>query len=89
MHNERQAWGSSKPNVSSSTASIGVTNSDYKNGSGLYDLAMFDPPFDIWKDINWKPNAKTYCCFTNFQNRHHVEKMFGVPKFEMIWFFSW
>jgi len=65
-----------------------VTHSDYKNGSGLYDLAMFDPPFDIWKDINWKPDAKTYCCFTNFQNRHHVEKMFGVPKFEMIWFFK-
>lgn len=65
-----------------------ILNLDYKNGQGVYDLAMFDPPFDIWKNINWKPDAKTYCCFTNFQNRHYVEKMFGVPKFEMIWFFK-
>jgi len=65
-----------------------VSNLDYKNGDRLYDLAMFDPPFDIWKDIDWKPKAKTYCCFTNFQNRHYVEKIFGNPKFEIIWFFK-
>jgi hypothetical protein len=65
-----------------------VSNLDYKNGDRIYDLAMFDPPFDIWKDIDWKPKAKTYCCFTNFQNRHYVEKIFGNPKFEIIWFFK-
>lgn len=65
-----------------------LINSDYKNGSGLYDLAMFDPPFEMWKNITWKPKAKTYCCFTNFQNRHYVEKIFGKPKFEIIWFFK-
>lgn len=65
-----------------------IQNKDYKNSNGLYDLAMFDPPFDIWKDIDYIPKAKTYCCFTNFQNRHYVEKIFGVPKFEIIWFFK-
>jgi hypothetical protein len=65
-----------------------IVNSDYKNGSGIYDLAMLDPPFDIWKNIDWIPKAKTYCCFTNFQNRHHVEKLFGIPKFEIIWYFK-
>lgn len=65
-----------------------IKNSDYKNGNGIYDLAMYDPPFDIWKDIDWKPNAKTFVCFTNFQNRHYVERLFGLPKFEMIWFFK-
>jgi DNA modification methylase len=65
-----------------------IINSDYKNGFDKYDLAMFDPPFEIWKDINWKPEAKTYCCFTNFQNRYYVEKLFGKPKFEIIWFFK-
>lgn len=65
-----------------------IINSDYKNGNGIYDLAMYDPPFDIWKDIDWKPNAKTFVCFTNFQNRHYVERLFGLPKFEMIWFFK-
>ena len=66
-----------------------VLNIDYKNSSfDEYDLAMFDPPFDMWNKINWKPQAKTFICFTNFQNRHFVEKLFGVPKFEMIWFFK-
>jgi len=65
-----------------------IQNLDYRSGNHVYDLAMFDPPFDIWKDINWKPDAKNYICFTNFQNRHHVQNLFGVPKFEMIWFFK-
>lgn len=66
-----------------------ILNSDYNNSSNKeYDLAMFDPPFDIWDEINWKPKAKTFICFTNFQNRHFVERIFGIPKFEMIWFFK-
>lgn len=49
---------------------------------------MFDPPFHIWEDIKWKPEARTYVCFTNFQNRHHVTKLMGErPRFEMIWYF--
>jgi hypothetical protein len=67
---------------------INIRNLDYKNENGSYDLAIFDPPFEIWKDINWMPIAKTYCCFTNFQNRHYVEKIFGIPKFELIWYFK-
>jgi len=54
-----------------------------------YDLVILDPPFDKWHSINYYPKAKTYCCFTNFQNRRFVEDLFGrVPKFEMIWFFK-
>ncbi len=61
---------------------------DYQK-DGAYDLAMFDPPFDIWEDIKWKPEARTYVCFTNFQNRHHVTRLMGErPKFEMIWHFK-
>lgn len=57
--------------------------------TGSYDVAMFDPPFDIWEDIKWKPEARTYVCFTNFQNRHHVTRLMGDrPKFEMIWHFK-
>ena len=54
-----------------------------------YDLAMFDPPFDIWEQIKSVPQARTYVCFTNFQNRHHVTRLMGErPRFEMIWHFK-
>tara|TARA_R100000231_G_scaffold139111_1_gene119283 strand:+ start:1438 stop:2124 length:687 start_codon:yes stop_codon:yes gene_type:complete len=54
-----------------------------------YDLAMLDPPFDKWNEMQKIPvKAKTYVCFTNFQNRHHVQNIFGNPKFEMIWHFK-
>jgi DNA modification methylase len=65
-----------------------VENNDYRSGAGEYDLAMFDPPFKMWKDITWMPEARTYCCFTNFQNRRYVEDLFGSPKFEIIWYFK-
>lgn len=65
-----------------------VWNMDSQQSSvGSYDLAMFDPPFDKWVDVSVIPKAKTYVCFTNFQNRHHVVNLFGNPKFEMIWHF--
>lgn len=53
-----------------------------------YDLAIFDPPFNIWNSIKKIPKAKNYLCFTNFQNRSFVEKIFGKPKFELIWYFK-
>tara|TARA_R110002153_G_scaffold235998_1_gene389368 strand:- start:494 stop:1153 length:660 start_codon:yes stop_codon:yes gene_type:complete len=67
---------------------IKLLNTDYKENKGEFDLCLFDPPFNIWHTINFIPKAKNYVCFTNFQNRHHVEKLFGKPKFEMIWFFK-
>tara|TARA_R100001594_G_C3958206_1_gene244692 strand:- start:107 stop:751 length:645 start_codon:yes stop_codon:yes gene_type:complete len=65
-----------------------LKNIDYKKNKGDFDVCLFDPPFNDWKNINYIPNAKTYVCFTNFQNRHYVNKIFGVPRFEMIWHFK-
>ena len=65
-----------------------IINSDYQTSKGRYDVAIYDPPFNIWKNINYKVDAKTIVCFTNFQNRHHVEKLFGIPRFEVIWHFK-
>lgn len=65
-----------------------IENIDYKENIGEFDVCIFDPPFNEWKNIDYIPKAKTYVCFTNFQNRHYVDKLFGVPKFEMIWYFK-
>jgi hypothetical protein len=54
----------------------------------VYDLVMLDPPFDEWDKVTKIPKGKTYICFTNFQNRHHVQALLGNPKFEMIWHFK-
>ena len=62
-----------------------LINKTYKENKGEFDVAIFDPPFDIWNTIDFVPPAKTYICFTNFQNRHHVQKLFGNPRFELIW----
>ena len=67
---------------------IKIINDCYKKNVGKFDVCIFDPPFDIWKDIDFIPSAKNYICFTNFQNRHYLDKIFGVPKFEIIWFFK-
>ena len=48
---------------------------------------ILDPPFDQWGAVShWSNPVKI--CFTNFQNRHHVERLFGRPRFELIWFFK-
>ena len=65
-----------------------IQNIDYKENKGKFDVCLFDPPFDQWVNIDYIPKAKTYVCFTNFQNRHYVDNIFGVPKFEMIWHFK-
>lgn len=65
-----------------------LINQSYKENQGQFDVAIFDPPFDIWHTIDFVPPAKTYVCFTNFQNRHHVQKLFGNPRFELIWHFK-
>ena len=65
-----------------------LINKTYKENQGEFDVAIFDPPFDIWNKIDFVPTAKTYVCFTNFQNRHHVQKLFGNPRFELIWHFK-
>jgi hypothetical protein len=64
-----------------------IQNTDYKENKGEFDVCLFDPPFKQWKNVEYIPKAKTYVCFTNFQNRHHVYNLFGVPKFEIIWYF--
>lgn len=65
-----------------------IINQDYTQNRGEFDVCIFDPPFQYWKEIDYIPKANTYICFTNFQNRHHVQNLFGVPKFEMIWHFK-
>jgi len=65
-----------------------IQNTSYRNNKGMFDVCLFDPPFDMWKNIDYIPEAKTYVCFTNFQNRHFLDRLFGVPKFEMIWHFK-
>lgn len=65
-----------------------IQNTDYRENRGSFDLCLFDPPFDKWKNVDYIPEAKTYVCFTNFQNRHHVDRLFGIPRFEMIWHFK-
>ena len=65
-----------------------ILHQDYHELKGSFDLAIYDPPFDIWDTIDYKVEAKTYICFTNFQNRHHVERIFGIPRFEAIWHFK-
>ena len=69
---------------------IKLLNTSYLNSNPdkEYDLAVYDPPFDMWKDVTLKVKAKTYLCFTNFQNRHHIQNLFGNPKVEMIWHFK-
>lgn len=67
---------------------IRLFTADYRNGKGAYDIAVYDPPFDKWSIINFKVESKTHVCFTNFQNRRFVERLFGVPKFELIWYFK-
>lgn len=65
-----------------------VKNVDYRENKGVFDTVLLDPPFDKWKEIKEIPKAKTYVCFTNFQNRHHVQNLLGNPKFEIIWHFK-
>lgn len=66
-----------------------IKNDTYKTITHQsYDVAFYDPPFDIWKEIDYKVFAKTYVCFTNFQNRRFVENIFGTPRFELIWHFK-
>lgn len=54
----------------------------------VYDLVIYDPPFNEWDKITKIIPANNTICFTNFQNRHHVEALFGIPKFEIIWYFK-
>lgn len=64
-----------------------IEKKDYRELTGVFDIAIYDPPFDIWKDVQVVPKAKTIIAFTNFQNRHYVQSLFGNPRFECIWFF--
>lgn len=51
------------------------------------DLVIYDPPFNEWGGaIDIKSKQKI--CFTTFQHRHHIEKLFGIPHWELIWFFE-
>jgi len=51
---------------------------------GKPDIVIYDPPFDLWGHV--KPVAsKTYLCFTNYQQRPHIEKLFGKVRAEIIW----
>ena len=65
-----------------------IKNTDYRKNKGNFDVAIFDPPFNEWKNVDYVPKASTYICFTNFQNRHYVDMLFGIPRFEMIWYFK-
>ncbi len=41
---------------------IKMINDCYKKNVGKFDVCIFDPPFDIWKDIDFIPSAKNYIC---------------------------
>jgi len=51
------------------------------------DVVIMDPPFDEWSKVD-PLHGRTTICFTNFQNRHHVERLYGRPRFEVVWFFK-
>ncbi|MGB1611456.1 MAG: DNA methyltransferase [Flavobacteriaceae bacterium] len=65
-----------------------VKKMDYRDISTDADIAVYDPPFDIWKDVEIVTNAKTTICFTNHKNRKFVEQKLGYPKIELIWHFK-
>ena len=37
-----------------------IQNTCYKNNRGIFDVCLFDPPFDKWKNIDYIPKAETY-----------------------------
>jgi len=69
---------------------ISLINSDcelVRDSMEIAECVVLDPPFDCWDSVKpWRNRTKI--CFTNFQNRHHVEKLFGRPRFELVWFFK-
>lgn len=67
---------------------IQVFNDYRETPPGPFDLAIYDPPFDIWAGVSPRVEAKNIICFTNFQRRPAVEKLFGPPKFELVWHFK-
>ena len=38
---------------------IRIKNTDYKENKGEFDVCLFDPPFDEWKNINYIPKVYT------------------------------
>ena len=50
------------------------------------DLLVLDPPFTAWHDVP-RTDAATVIAFTKFQQRAHVEALYGQPRTEVIWHF--
>lgn len=68
---------------------VSLVNDTYANlKPGDVDLAVYDPPFQMWADIEEVAEAATIACFVNPPHRRHVEALFGPPDCEVVWFFN-
>jgi hypothetical protein len=65
-----------------------IHKKDYRDIPRDADIAVYDPPFDIWNDVEIVTDAATTVCFTNHKNRRFVEDKLGYPKIELIWHFK-
>lgn len=50
-------------------------------------MVLLDPPFDIWNTLA-KIEADTVVAFTSWRHRHHVERLYGAPRTELVWSFD-
>ena len=50
------------------------------------DLLLLDPPFNEW-DAAPQVSATTVLAFTNLNSRPHIERLYGLPRTELIWHF--
>lgn len=65
---------------------------DYKNYINQIEkknncLVILDPPYDEWKNVK-KIKAETIIAFCSPQSRHFVEKIYGFPRTEIVWYFK-
>lgn len=52
-----------------------------------FDCLMLDPPFELWPTLKLAGTYKTVVAFTTVKFRHHVERILGPPRCELIWAF--
>lgn len=54
----------------------------------VFDIAVYDPPFNIWNTIDLIIPAHTIICFNNSKHRRYAEALLGYPKCELMWCFK-
>ena len=84
---ERNAGGGRSPYYKAEGVTLYLAEcEDVRDQMQNAPAVFLDPPFDKWNEVKSWPN-KTKVCFTNWQNRAAVEKLFGVPRCEIVWHF--